>query len=75
MSLILTAVQESSETIYDQLERTVSELNALKLKHQQLESKNLLLEKCLRLEHNQKIRQASQEVKQFACTLSGAKHA
>ena len=47
--------QDKADTIYDQLERTISELNELKKRHQQLESKNLLLEKCLHLEHSKNL--------------------
>ena len=55
-------MQASPGTIYDQLERVTTELRELKVQHQQLQSKNLLLEKCLRLEHSQKLRQTSREV-------------
>lgn len=58
----LALIQGSPDTIYDQLEKANRELRELKVQHQQLESKNLLLEKCLKLEHNHKLRQTSSEV-------------
>ncbi|DBA78429.1 TPA: hypothetical protein ACH3X2_007923 [Trebouxia sp. C0005] len=55
-------LQEASPgAIYDQLEKVTTELCELKVQHQQLQSKNLLLEKCLRLEHSQKLRKTSRE--------------
>lgn len=55
-------LQEDPASAAQQLASTTAEIAELKAKQQQLESKNMLLEKCLHLNLSQRLHHANSEV-------------
>lgn len=62
-------VQDHARAVEAQLANTMQELQELKARHQQLEAKNLLLEKLQSMRKDSTIQHASSDVSFFATTL------
>ena len=65
-------VQDHARAVEAQLANTMQELQELKARHQQLEAKNLLLEKLQSMRKDSTIQHASSDVSFFPIRLSCA---